>query len=97
MTTPEMDDKIQIQPTSLLEVLELLLGVGLDRAQASALLGNLPQAQRSEDCEGQRPTIQSHPGTQSIQSSPSRSKFECTVMKTMQDHAAPQPEVGLPS
>ena len=79
-----MADEIQIQPTSSSEVLELLLGAGLDRAQASTLVGNLLQGQRPKDCEGQRPTIQSHPRTQSIQSSPSRNEFECTVMETMQ-------------
>ena len=84
MTIPEMADEIQIQPTSSSEVLELLLGAGLGRAQASALVGNIPQGQRPEDCDNQRPTIPSHPGSQSIQSSLSRSEFKRTVMETMQ-------------
>ena len=56
-TILEMVDKIQVQLSSPLEVLELLLGAGLDRAQASALMGNLPQSQRperQEDSEGLR-------------------------------------------
>ena len=72
---------IQVQPASSSEVLELLLG--LDRAQASALIGNLPQGQRPErpeDSEGRRPTAQLHPGTQST----NRSEFERAVMETMQ-------------
>ena len=78
-----MADEIQVQPAGSSEVLELLLGAGLDRAQASALMGNLPQGQRPErpeDSEGRRPTAQLHPGTQST----NRSEFERTVMETMQ-------------
>ena len=79
-----MADETQVQPISLVEVLELLLGAGLDRTQASALLENLPQGQRPEGCEAQSPTIQSQPGTHSNESSSSRSEFEHTVMETMQ-------------
>ena len=79
-----MADETQVQPISSVEVLELLLGAGLDRTQASALLENLLQGQRPEGCEGQRPAIQSQPGTHSNQSSLSRSEFERTVMETMQ-------------
>ena len=44
--------EIQGQPSSLSEVLELLLGVGLDRAQASAPMGNLLQGQRTGKAGG---------------------------------------------
>jgi len=72
-------DEIQVQPLSSSEVLDLLLGVGLDRAQAVALMGNRPQGQRyggQEECEPSH-TIQRDQGT-------GRSEFECTVMETMQ-------------
>ena len=67
-----MADEIQIQPASSSEILDLLPGAGLDRGQATALIGNLPQDQRSErleDGEGQRPTTRSNPQIQSDQSS----------------------------
>lgn len=70
-----------------MEVLELLLGAGLDKAQVSALMGNLLQGQnpeRPEDSEGRRRTAQLHPGTKSGQGPTNRSEFECTVMETMQ-------------
>ena len=82
-----MADEIQIQPSSSPEILDLLLGAGLDRGQATALIGNLPQDQRSErleDSEGQRPTTRSNPQIQSDQSSTGRTDFERTVMETMQ-------------
>ena len=82
-----MADEIQIQPSSSSEILDLLLGAGLDRGQATALIGNLPQDQRSErleDGEGQRPTTRSNPQIQSDQSSTGRTDFERTVMETMQ-------------
>ena len=79
-----MADEIQVQPISLVEVLELLLSAGLVRTQASALLENFPQGQRPEGCEGQSPAIQSQPGTHSNESSSSRSEFKRTVMETMQ-------------
>ena len=44
----EMADEIQIQPSSSLEILDLLFSAGLDRGQATTLMGNLPQGQRSE-------------------------------------------------
>ena len=58
-----MADELQIQPSSSLEILDLLLGVGLDRGQATVLMGNLMQGQMSErleDVEDQRPTSHSH-------------------------------------
>ena len=82
-----MADEIQVQLSSSLEVLELLLGAGLERVQASALIENLPQGQRPErqkDSEGRRPTTQLHPGTHSGQGPINRSKFEHMVLKTMQ-------------
>ena len=82
-----MADEIQIQPSSSSEILDLLLGAGLDRGQATALIGNLPQDQRSErleDGEGQRPTTRSNPQIRSDQSSTGRTDFERTVMETMQ-------------
>ena len=82
-----MADEIQIQPSSSSEILDLLLGAGLDRGQATALIGNLPQDQRSErleDGEGQRPTTRSNPQIQSDQSSTGRTDFERTIMETMQ-------------
>jgi len=72
-------DEIQVQPSSSSEVLDLLLGVGLDRAQAVALMGNRPQGQRpggQEECEPS-PTIQRDQGS-------GRSEFKHTVMETMQ-------------
>ena len=82
-----MADEIQIQPSSSSEILDLRLSAGLDRDQATALIGNLPQDQRSErleDGEGQRPTTRSNPQIQSDQSSTGRTDFERTVMETMQ-------------
>ena len=72
-------DEIQVQHSSSSEVRDLLFDAGLDRAQAVALMGNRPQGQRpggQKECEPS-PTIQRDQGT-------GRSKFERTVMETMQ-------------
>lgn len=67
----EVADEIQIHPSSLSEILDLLFSVGLDRGQVTTLMGNLPQGQRSErleDGEGQTPITHSQPQIQSDQS-----------------------------
>ena len=84
---PVMADEVQIKPSSLSKILDILLGAGLDRGQPTALMGNLPQGQRSErleDGEGQRLATHSHPQIQSDQSSTGKSDFERMVIETMQ-------------
>ena len=47
-----MADEIQIQPSSSSEILDLLFIASLDKGQATTLMGNLPQGQRSERLQG---------------------------------------------
>ena len=82
----DSEAKFQIQPSSSEETLELLLGAGLDRVQASNLLAGVEssgQRHTSQDCGAdQRSSTQSAEEQGSHQSAQC-SQFKCTVLETL--------------